>query len=118
MAAAGGQGEGQREEQAVPQTPHYNTDPRGVRNSLILVALVSSTAPLATEGRTSPTEEKLMVWSTFLDVATRWVPSSLAPAAAVWVALWPARHALLSVALILLYVHRYEPESDEDIFTF
>ena len=35
-----------------------------------------------------------------------------------WAVLWPARHALLTVALILLYVHRLEPSSDEDPFTF
>jgi len=56
--------------------------------------------------------------STFVRAATQLGPATLAPLGLVWVALWPARHALLSVALILLYVHHYEPESDEDTFTF
>jgi hypothetical protein len=35
-----------------------------------------------------------------------------------WAVLWPARHALLTVVLILMYVHSLEPSSDEDPFTF
>jgi hypothetical protein len=44
--------------------------------------------------------------------------SSFLPVSLLWAVFWPARHALLTVVLILLYVHRLEPSSDEDPFTF
>jgi hypothetical protein len=59
-----------------------------------------------------------MLWSTILESAARLAEGTMFPVGLLWVALWPARHALLTVTLVLMYVHRYEPESDEDPFTF
>jgi hypothetical protein len=43
--------------------------------------------------------------------AVRWV---LFPFGFTWTLFWPARHALLAVALLLFYVHGFaEPESED-----
>jgi len=59
-----------------------------------------------------------MPWSAIADVPVNLVHNALFPLGILWAVLWPARHALLTVVLILMYVHRLEPSSDEDPFTF
>jgi hypothetical protein len=59
-----------------------------------------------------------MPWTILMDAAHSFSRTAVAPLSLLWLALWPARHALLSVALILMYVHHGEPAGDEDIFTF
>jgi hypothetical protein len=56
--------------------------------------------------------------TTFADVPVHLAQQILLGLGTLWTFLWPARHALLTVSLILLYVHRLEPSSDEDTFTF
>ena len=59
-----------------------------------------------------------MPWSALTDVPATLAHNVLLTTGLLWAALWPARHALLTVVLILMYVHRLEPRSDEDPFTF
>ena len=59
-----------------------------------------------------------MFWSAFAEIPASLAQSVLVPLGLLWAAFWPARHALLTVVLILMYVHRLEPSSDEDPFTF
>jgi hypothetical protein len=59
-----------------------------------------------------------MFWSAFAEIPTSLAQSALVSLGLFWAAFWPARHALLTVVLILMYVHRLEPSSDEDPFTF
>jgi hypothetical protein len=60
----------------------------------------------------------MMHWPALTEAFANLTQGALAPLAVLWTVFWPARHALLTVALILLYVHRLEPSSDEDPFTF
>ncbi len=59
-----------------------------------------------------------MPWYALTDVSATLVHNVLLQLGLLWAVLWPARHALLTVVLILMYVHRLEPSSDEDPFTF
>ncbi len=43
--------------------------------------------------------------------------AALFPLGALWAAFWPARYALLAVALLLVYVHGFE-EPGEDPYIF
>jgi hypothetical protein len=59
-----------------------------------------------------------MPWSALAEAPAAVAQNVLFPLGLLWAVLWPARHALLTVVLILMYVHRLEPSSDEDPFTF
>jgi hypothetical protein len=59
-----------------------------------------------------------MQWPVLTEAFASLLQGPVAPLAVLWALAWPARHALLTVVLILLYVHRLEPSSDEDPFTF
>jgi len=59
-----------------------------------------------------------MHWPVLTEAFAQLTQSPLFPLTVLWTVFWPARHALLTVVLILLYVHRLEPSSDEDPFTF
>ena len=53
------------------------------------------------------------------DTAVGMLRAVLEPMSALWLFFWPARHALLTVAMLLLYVHGFEGGSeDEDPYFF
>jgi hypothetical protein len=52
-----------------------------------------------------------------LETAAELLHAALVPLSVLWTVFWPARHALLTVALLLIYVHGFE-ESGEDPYTF